>query len=99
LKNPDRKTVTELTELPNIGPAIAEDLRVIGVRCPQDLIRQDPYRLYESLCQKTGERHDPCVLDVFLAVVDFMEGGKAVPWWKFTAQRKKNFNNVLQDCL
>jgi len=97
LKNPDRKTVTELTELPNIGPAIAEDLRLTGVYCPQDLIRHDPYQLFERLCQKTGVRHDFCVLDVFLAAVDFMEGGEAVPWWKFTARRKKHFNNLQKE--
>ena len=97
LKNPDRQTVTELTELPNIGPAIAEDLRLIGVLCPQDLIHQDPYQLFKSLCLKTGVQHDPCVLDVFLAAVDFMEGGKAVPWWEFTTQRKKSFDNFQED--
>jgi len=91
LKNPDRKTVKELTELPNIGPAIAEDLHLLGFHHPQDLIGQDPYQLFNDLCRKTGVRHDPCVLDVFLAAVDYMEGGKAVPWWEFTAHRKKYF--------
>ncbi len=89
LKNPDRETVTELTELPNIGPAMAEDLRLVGIKQAKDLIKKDPYQLYELLCQKTAKRHDPCVIDVFLAAVDFMEGGKSAPWWNFTAERKK----------
>lgn len=89
MKNPDRETVTELTELPNIGPAVARDLRLVGIKQAQDLIDKDPYQLYDSLCQKTATKHDPCVIDVFLAAVDFMEGGKAVPWWSFTAERKK----------
>jgi len=91
MKNPDRKTVQKLEELPNIGPAIAGDLRLIGIQQPQDLIGKDPYQLYDDLCNATGEKHDPCVLDVFLSVVDFMEGGDAKPWWKFTAERKRYF--------
>ena len=77
MKNPDRKTVSQLEELPNIGKAIAADLRLVGIQRPQELIGRDPYQLYNNLCNTTGEKHDPCVIDVFLAVVDFMEGGKA----------------------
>lgn len=90
MKNPDRKTVASLEELPNIGPAIAADLKLTGVHNPQDLRGKDPYQLYDILCRKTSQKHDPCVIDVFLAVVDFMDGGKAVPWWHFTAVRKKH---------
>ena len=89
MKNPDRDTVTELTHLPNIGPAMAADLRVAGIKKPKDLIGKDPFQLYDILCSKTAQAHDPCVIDVFLAAVDFMEGGNAAPWWKFTAERKR----------
>lgn len=93
LKNPDRETVTELTELPNIGPAMARDLQLVGIKQAKDLIEKDPYLLYDSLCRKTKTKHDPCVIDVFLAAVDFMEGGKATPWWDFTAERKRYLSN------
>ena len=93
MKNPDRKTVSQLEELPNIGKAIAGDLRLVGIQQPRDMIGKDPYQLYDDLCNATGEKHDPCVLDVFLAVVDFMEGGEPVPWWEFTAERKKHMAN------
>ena len=89
MKNPDRETVSKLEELPNIGKAIAGDLLLIGIRHPQDLIGRNPYDLFDELRIVTGEEHDPCVLDVFLSVVDFMEGGDAKPWWKFTAERKE----------
>ncbi len=92
LKNPDRDTVTELTQLPNIGQAMANDLRFVGVNHPKDLIGKDPFQLYAVLCRKTNRKHDPCVLDVFLAAVDFMEGGKAAPWWAFTAERKRQLS-------
>lgn len=90
MKNPNRQTVTELTDLPNIGKAIAGDLRLVGIKNPQDLIGKNAYQLHDELCQKTGEKHDPCVIDVFLAVIDFMEGADPLPWWKYTAERKQH---------
>lgn len=92
MKNPNRQTVSELTDLPNIGTAIASDLRTIGIQQPQDLIGKGAYELHDELCRLTGTKHDPCVIDVFLAVIDFMNGGDPVPWWKFTAERKKHLN-------
>ena len=94
LKSPDRKTVTELTLLPNIGQAMAEDLRLVGIQQPQDLIGKDAYELFSNLCKQTARQHDPCVIDVFLAAVDFMEGADAAPWWNYTAERKKHLQGV-----
>lgn len=89
MKNPDRGTVARLEQLPNIGMAMAEDLRLLGIEHPDQLIGQDPLQLWRGLEQKTGQRHDPCVLDTFMAVIHFMEGGEARPWWSFTAERKR----------
>ena len=89
MKNPDRETVSQLEDLLNIGKAMAGALRSIGINHPQDLIGKDPYQLYDKLCSMTGQKHDPCVIDVFLSVVDFMNGGEAKPWWEFTEQRKE----------
>lgn len=38
----DRATYTELTQLPNIGPACAADLRLLGIRSPKELLGRDP---------------------------------------------------------
>ncbi len=89
MKNPDRKTVTKLEMLPNIGKAIASDLRLIGIQHPKELIGQDPLVLYNKLEEATNMHPDPCVLDVFMAVVDFMQGGEPLPWWKYTSKRKR----------
>lgn len=75
--------------LPNIGPALAADLESVGVHCPRDLIGRDAFALYQALCVKTGRRQDPCVLDTFMAVIDFMQGAPAAPWWRYTPQRKR----------
>ncbi|MDO9557731.1 MAG: helix-hairpin-helix domain-containing protein [Coriobacteriia bacterium] len=63
----ERTAFTQLEELPNIGPAIAAKLRRIDVRVPSDLIGRDPYALFDELGARTGERHDPCLLDVFIS--------------------------------
>ncbi len=85
----NRSKTKLLTDLPNVGTSIAGDLQLIGIRQPDDLKGQDPLKLYELLSQKTGQRQDPCVLDVFMSIVEFMNGKKARPWWEYTATRKK----------
>ena len=81
--------VATLEDIPNVGPAVAADLRRLGITAPADLLGRDPYALYEDLCQKTGQRHDPCLLDTFIAAVRFMAGGPKKPWWAYTAERKR----------
>src|ERR1700749_4423802 len=83
-----RDTV-ELEDIPNIGPAVAGDLRQLGIKSPADLPGRDPYAMFDDLCRITGQRHDPCLLDTFIAAVRFMEGGPKKPWWKYTAERKR----------
>ena len=85
----DRTRLSRLEELPNIGKAMAADLRLIGVHSPADLAGRDPVDLYAALCHATGMRQDPCVLDVLMSVTRFMAGGPAQPWWAFTAERKR----------
>ena len=78
----------ELTDIPHIGQSIAADLRGIGIATPDDVRRADPQRAYDALRDPIGHRHAPCVLDVFLAAHDFMNGGAPRPWWDFTAGRQ-----------
>ncbi len=90
MKNPNRETITRLDELPNIGKAMADDLQLICIDHPRKLIGKDPFELYEELCTRSGKRYDPCVIDVFMSVIHFMEGGDPLPWWSFTDERKKH---------
>jgi hypothetical protein len=75
--------------LQNVGPATAGDLLLLGVRSLADLRRRDAFELYETLCHKTGERHDPCVIDVFLALVHHADGAPQRSWWHYTPLRKR----------
>lgn len=85
----ERESLTRLEQLRNVGPSLAADLRLVGVRSPADLPGRDPYALHDALCAATGERQDPCVLDVFISAVRFMEGAPARPWWRYTKERKR----------
>ena len=97
IKSPKAASAAEchtLEQLPNIGPSLAPDLRLIGVHSPDDLRGKDAFVLYRKLCTVTGQRHDPCVLDTFMAATDFMSGARAAPWWHYTARRKAQFGQV-----
>ena len=84
----DRARVKQLTDLPNVGKATADDLRLLGVYSPEQITGECPFEMYERLCRKTGHRHDPCVIDVFMSVTHFMKGELPRPWWEFTEMRK-----------
>ena len=46
------------------------------------------FALYERLCRETGQRHDTCVIDVFMSITHFLNGEPPLPWWEFMAKRK-----------
>lgn len=81
--------LARLEDIPNVGPAVAADLRQLGIAEPADLLDRDPFQMYDELSSLTGQRHDPCLLDTFIAAVRFMQGEPKKPWWKYTAERKK----------
>ena len=86
-----RTTLTkprELGDLANVGPATLRDFHTLGIRTIAQLARQDAFKLYDRLCRRTGKRHDPCVIDVFMATIAQSRGAAPQPWWKFTARRK-----------
>jgi len=75
-------------DLPNIGKEMAKDFARLGIETPKDLARQDPDEMFLRIGELTGDRHDPCVLDTYRAVVDFAKGGPSRPWWDYTPLRK-----------
>jgi hypothetical protein len=84
----DADATRELMRLPNVGPSIAADLLRVGIRRQADLVGRDGDVLYDRLCRIDGVRHDPCLRDVFAAVVDFAGGAPERPWWHYTPARK-----------
>ncbi|MER3413383.1 MAG: mitomycin resistance protein [Armatimonadota bacterium] len=81
--------LVELQRIPNVGPAVADDLLRLGIRSLEKLAEQDPHEMYRCLCELDGTRHDPCVPDVFAAVTDFARGIEPKPWWEYSRLRKR----------
>jgi len=82
----------ELKDLVSIGPAMLRDFKMLGIDSVPQLARQDPERMYERLCSRTGQRQDICVLDVFRAAVaqanDPRLPAEQCQWWYWSRLRK-----------
>ncbi len=95
MKASHREQVKKLTDIPNIGEAMVRDLLILSIVSPDELKNQDPYLLYTKLSIMTDVQQGPCVLDTFIAVVDFMNGAPRRPWYYYTEQRKAHYGKLL----
>jgi hypothetical protein len=86
--------VKTFEQIPNIGKKMAEDFRQLGIKTPAELKRKNALTLYNTMCRMTGTRQDPCVLDTYMAAIDFMNGAPARPWYAYTAERKRRYPNL-----
>jgi hypothetical protein len=77
----------DLRSIPGVGPAIAADLRRLGVRRTTDLASRDPQELYERLEDLDGGHVDRCVLYVFRCAVHYAgepePDGELTKWWNW----------------
>jgi hypothetical protein len=89
-----RKEIKRLRDIPNIGESIEQKLVLLGIKQPLDLVGRDPYQMYSDLCRTTGQEYDPCVIDIFISAVRYMQGGPAKKWWEYTSERKKTMANL-----
>jgi hypothetical protein len=80
----------ELLSLKNVGKATLKDLEILGIKTIQQLSMADPDELFHRLQIMTGQKHDPCVWDVFAAIIHEAKTGEKTPWWQWTEIRKKN---------
>lgn len=78
----------DLRSIPNVGPAVARKLERLEIATVDDLRGQDGEQLFERLCLLDGRRHDLCLLDTFVAAVDYAQGGPARPWWEYSRERR-----------
>ena len=84
MKAKNNLEVKRFRDIPNVGPRMEDDFRILGIKKPSDLAAQDPLKMYQKMSKLTNSRQDPCVLGTYLAVVDFMNGAKSIPWWHYT---------------
>ena len=81
-----------IEDLVSVGPAMVRDFEMLGVRTVAQLARRSPEKLYEKLCEITGQSQDVCVLDTFRAAVAQARNPrlpmKQARWWYWSRQRK-----------
>ncbi|WP_236865193.1 helix-hairpin-helix domain-containing protein [Candidatus Hydrogenosomobacter endosymbioticus] len=78
----------ELLKLKNVGKAVLKDLQLLGITTVKQLREQNPDYLYEKLQIIKKEKQDPCVWDVFAAIIHESNTGERLPWWRWSKIRK-----------
>ncbi len=81
-------TAKELQDLKNVGKATLADLHLLGIYSVKELSSQDPTELFHRMEKKSERRQDPCVWDVFAAIIHEARTGERTAWWEWTAKRK-----------
>jgi len=80
---------SDLTDLMNVGKAVAAYLERAGITQTSQLAGRDPIDVYEAICEVDAQRLDPCLLDTIMSAIDQANGNPARPWWTYTPQRKQ----------
>lgn len=81
-----------LGDLAGIGKAMLADFALLRISSVEQLAEADGDRLYEELCERTGTRQDPCVLDTLRCAVAQARNPRLAKeqcnWWYWSRQRK-----------
>jgi hypothetical protein len=81
-----------LQDLVSVGPAMVRDFNLLGIRTVAQLSRRNPQKLYERLCEITGQSQDICCLDVFQSAVAQARNPRLpanhCQWWYWSRKRK-----------
>ena len=82
-----------LLDLISVGPAMLRDFEQLGIHSVPQLAKQ----MYARLERLTGQRQDPCVLDVFEAAVAQARNprlpAEKCQWWYWSRRRKAAANS------
>jgi hypothetical protein len=92
----DRRQIRHFQQIINVGPAVEASFAELGLTRPQQLIGRDPWQLYCKLCRVTKTRQYPCVLDVLMSTIDYMNGNPPRKWWEYTDRRKREYATRMQ---
>ena len=79
----DKKS--DLTDLPNIGPKIAEKLNKIGIRSKKQFLSKDPFTVFDKLRKKV----DPTLCRCALASVVGAKVGAT--WYEITKDTAREY--------
>ncbi|MEO8086759.1 MAG: helix-hairpin-helix domain-containing protein [Bacteroidota bacterium] len=82
-----QKSLKDLQRIPGVGKSIANDLWKIGIKKVEDLIDQNPQKLYDKSNRQEGVIQDRCLLYVFRCAVYFASNKKhekeKLKWWNW----------------
>ena len=77
--------MSDLRQIPGVGPRIEQALQQIGIHCLQDLVGRDPEELYRLDCLCKGFQEDRCALYVYRLAVYYAENpvreAEKLKWW------------------
>ena len=82
----------QLKDLRGIGRKMLEDFELLGVGSVAQLKSEDAQKLYDRMCELTGTRQDPCVLDTYRCAIEQARNPNLPEeqrdWWYWSRVRK-----------
>jgi hypothetical protein len=82
----------QLKDLRGIGPKMLDDFERLGVSSVRQLKTRDAGRMYRRMCDLTGVRQDPCVLDTYRCAIEQARNPNLPEeqrdWWYWSGLRK-----------
>lgn len=84
-----KKQITQLSDLMNVGKATLRYLSLLNIHTIEQLAATTPDELYTKLEAITQKHYDPCLWDLFAAIINEARTNQKTPWWDWTPIRKK----------
>jgi nucleotidyltransferase/DNA polymerase involved in DNA repair len=88
----EQKETRQLRELYSVGPATVRDLKTLGITRVEQLVGRDARKLYDRLGRLSGQRCDPCMMDVLSAAIAQAQDPNLPKekrkWWYWSRIRK-----------
>lgn len=82
-----KSVIANLSRIPGVGPSIAADLYLLGIRDVAELRGRNPEALYAEFCREVGQPVDRCLLYVFRCAVYYASAAAPEPemlkWWNW----------------
>ncbi len=89
MANTKALAIKELRQIPGVGPSIANDLWNIDIKSIDDLVGENPNKLFDESNQFAGVVQDRCLLYVFKCAVYYAEtpielhDPEKLKWWNW----------------
>jgi hypothetical protein len=82
----------KLSDLRGIGRKMLKDFERLGISTVRQLCAQDAGQMYARMCDITGARQDPCVVDTYRCAIEQARNPRLPEeqrdWWYWSRVRK-----------